>query len=170
MTPEDILDVEGRASELLGYSNDLRGSDEQKYRAWINEATNEPRTSNPVDFRPGASHPDSSPTGIEGRKLRRGNQRKASRPPAFQPSFQRFRWNTPIPKQSGRALAQVAASSADHDYRLPVTWRRPVLQIIKGAAYRRRDEVWIGSEGGLRSHVNQPGALRRPNQSSKLFN
>jgi hypothetical protein len=64
MAPEDILDVEGRASELLGYSHDFRRSDEQKYCAWINEATNEPRTSNPVDFRPGAGHPDSSSPGI----------------------------------------------------------------------------------------------------------
>ena len=60
MAPKDILDVEWRASETLGHFHDIRWRHEQKHGAWIDEATNEPGTRDPVDLRTSAGHPHSS--------------------------------------------------------------------------------------------------------------
>ena len=92
MAPEDILDVEWGASKTLGYRHHIRRSDKEEHRAWIDEATNEPRTGDAVDFWPGARHPHSSSLSINRRKLGEGNQRKLRLLPCFEPSFQHLRW------------------------------------------------------------------------------
>jgi hypothetical protein len=69
MAPKDILDVKWRASETLGYLHDIRRRHKQKHGAWIDEATNEPRTGYPVDFRTSAGHPHGSTLTINRREL-----------------------------------------------------------------------------------------------------
>src|SRR5512144_2880501 len=61
MAPKDILDVEWRASKTLGHFHNIRRRHKQKYGARIDEATNEPGTGDPIDFRTGAGHPHGSP-------------------------------------------------------------------------------------------------------------
>ena len=73
MAPEYVLDVERGASKTLGHGHDIRRSNEQENRAWIDEATNEPGTGDPVDFWTGAGHPNSSSPRISGGKLGNGN-------------------------------------------------------------------------------------------------
>ena len=69
MAPKGILDVERRASEVLGHFHNVRRRQQQKYGAWIDEAANEPRTGDPVDLWTGARHPYSSSLSINGGKL-----------------------------------------------------------------------------------------------------
>jgi hypothetical protein len=73
MTPEYILDVERDASKALGHSYDIRRSDKQEHRVWIDEATNEPGTGDAVDFWTGAGHPHGSSLRINWGKLGKGN-------------------------------------------------------------------------------------------------
>jgi hypothetical protein len=105
MAPKDILDVEWRASKTLGHFHNIRRRHKQKYGARIDEATNEPGTGDPIDFRTGAGHPHGSPEMINGRKLGQGNQWKIRLLPSLKSPFQHLRWNTLVSKPGRNPLA-----------------------------------------------------------------
>ena len=69
MAPKDILDVERRASEVLGHFHNVRRRQKQKYGAWIDEAANEPGARDPIDLWTSAGHPHSSSEMVNGWKL-----------------------------------------------------------------------------------------------------
>ena len=73
MAPEYVLDVEWSAPKSLGHSDDIRRSDKQKNRVWIDEATNKPGTGDPVDLWTRAGHPHGSSPRINGGKFGEGN-------------------------------------------------------------------------------------------------
>ena len=73
MAPEDILDVEWSSPKALGHGEDIRRGDKQKHRLWVDEATNEPGASDPVDFWTRAGHPHGSSPRIDRGKFGEGN-------------------------------------------------------------------------------------------------
>src|SRR5215471_9713042 len=118
MAPKAIFDVKWRASETLGYLHYIRWRHKQKHGAWIDEATNEPGTGDPVDFRTRAGHPHSSTLTIDRRELGQWNQWKLSFSPCLEPSFQHLRRNTFISEPRRKPLACACTFLADHDGRV----------------------------------------------------
>jgi hypothetical protein len=167
-----LLDVKWSASEALGYFHYIRRGHKQKHGAWIDKATNEPRTGDPVDFRTSAGHPYSSTLTINRRKLGHWSQWKRSLPPCFEPSFQNLRGNAFVSKPRRNPLAYARAFLADHDGRVATGTS---LQASSFSKVRWREEGMrrgsaSNSSCGLRSinvgHFGVP--MRRTSLSTEI--
>src|SRR5262245_41705483 len=154
MAPKDILDVKWRASEALGYCHDIRRRHKQKHGAWIDEATNEPGTGDPVDLRTRAGHPHSSTLTINRRKLGYWNQWKLSFSPCSEPSFQHLRRDTFISEPRSNPLAWARTFLADHDSRVATGDLSPNLLFLESKVTGGGNETRVRVELILCPKVN----------------
>ena len=67
MAPKYAVEIEGYGAVSLGHARNLRDRNEKEYRAGVDEAANQPRASNAIDFGPGARNPDRTPLTVQRR-------------------------------------------------------------------------------------------------------
>ena len=73
--PDFRLARDGGGTVSLGDAWDLGSCNEQEHSPRVDEAANQPRASDTVDFRPGAGNPDGAPVTIRRRHFARRHQR-----------------------------------------------------------------------------------------------
>ena len=97
MAPEHTLDVKRGGVEALGDIRDLGSDDKEKYCVRINEAADEPRGGDAVDFGPAPCEPQRPTLRIAWWNLVRPEQSLAGLFPAFKSAFENFRANILVP-------------------------------------------------------------------------
>ena len=156
----------GDGAVSLGHARNLRDRDEEEYRAWVDEAANQPWASNAIDFRPGAGDPDGTPLTVQRRHFARRQQRQPGLCPALKAVFEYIGSDAGVTQPRRGSLTEGCPITADHDGGSTGEFAGPFRNIGMCSSDRSRDKPGIGTEIVVRTNVDQCGTSRCPDQAN----
>jgi hypothetical protein len=161
VTPENAFDVEGGAVEALRDRLHFRGRDKQQHGGRIDEAANEPRAGDAVDFWSGARHPHRSAVRIALRQFVFENEGQARSRPGCSAARKNLGGRYAAIAQPGcYALAFATAILTNRHRRAPREFGRPGGHRLVRPLDCARNEPRVGGEGVFGAHVDQRRAVR----------
>src|SRR5262249_22360720 len=170
MAPEHTIDIEGRRVEALGYARDLSWHNEKKRRVGVDEAADQPGTSDAIDLRTIARHPDRAAFIVARRQLVGANQGLTSFLPGLEPAFQRLCVDALVSEPSGRALAQLFPALAHDNHALAAVVRCPAADGTVIAPQRTRHQPWIDTVVVVDAHIDDSRRVREADLARELRN
>ena len=169
MAPEHVFDVERHRIEALADRDHFGRRDEQKHRVRIDEAANQPRAGDAVDFWTRTRHPDGASLRVPGRHLRRRHQREFCGLPTLEAALQRFGRHVDVPEPSGGAFGELLAPQADHDGRTPGECFTPFGGFLRIAPDGAGNQPLVGGKVLVGAHVDQHRRIRHADQACKFI-
>ena len=168
MTPEHTFDIKWGSVEALRDRLHFRGRDKEYDGSRIDEAANEPRTSDAIDFRPRACYPHRSPLRIaSGQFAFRDERETRLRPSRMSAGKNLGGRGAAVTQPRGNAFALGPAVLAYRHCRASGEFRRPGRHCSVRPAYRAGNEARIGGEGIHAAHVDERGSIRHADQAPK---
>jgi hypothetical protein len=168
MAPEHAVKIEWRGIVSCGHVRHLRGGDEQEHGARIDEAADQPRAGDAIDFRPRARHPDRAPLTVGRRYPARGQERQRGLCPALEAVFEHVGRDAGVTQPGGGSLTGGCATAANHDGGLTGEFTRPLRNFGMRFSNGSGDQPGTGIEIVIWANVDQCGTSRCPDQTDKL--
>src|SRR5690349_9645223 len=128
---------------------------EKEYSAWIDEAANEPRTSNANDLRPPSRYPDGPAVFVPLGNPSVLNQELALRPPDLVSTTERLSIDPFVSEGSRGGLAERTAVLANDHACLADVSLAPARHILRTIAPGRGNEAGICPVVAIRAHVDK---------------
>src|SRR5262249_7288500 len=168
VTPEYAFDVEGGGRKPLRHAFHLGRSNEQKYGAGIDEATDQPWTGDAVNLGSCPRYPDGPLVVVERGHSGGDHQGQAGLAPTFKAVVQRVGRNPAMTHPGRRALAELGASLADRNSGTAGKFACPCGNIDMGPTYRARNQARIGFVVVISPHIDQSRAVGSADEAGKL--
>src|SRR5258708_6101579 len=152
----DAIDVVGRSAGLLGDGENLLCRDVNEFRAWIDEAPDQPGAGDAVDLRMLPGHP------LGRRRSRSLAGWQASRAPSGDTTVKMRGRESSGTQGRGRGLTQLPPVHAVNNYRTICRQvSPPALDIVRGTMKRADDQSVVAGEIDGTTNVHQHTGRRR---------